>query len=231
LEIVNKRSVFYTELAYVFGLLTLAVGTALMTKGDFGVSMIVAPAYLLHLKLSQIVPFFSFGMAEYCLQVVILLLTVIAVRKFKPYYLFAIITAVLYGVVLDGAMLLVSFIPFSGIASRLVTYILGLCFSGAGVSLMFHTYITPESYELFVKEISDKFKLNITVFKTCYDCTSCVAALIMSFAFFGFGRFEGIGVGTVIVAFVNGWVIGMFTKLFERVFVFEDGTALRRFFK
>ena len=45
-----KKRIFYTELAYFLGLLILAVGTAFMERANFGVSMVVAPAYLLHLN-------------------------------------------------------------------------------------------------------------------------------------------------------------------------------------
>lgn len=65
-----KRRTFYTELAYILGLIVLAFSAALMEASDLGVSMIVAPAYLLHLKLSQAFAFFTFGMAEYTLQAV-----------------------------------------------------------------------------------------------------------------------------------------------------------------
>ena len=44
-----KRT-FYTEGAYVIGIISLAFGTALMEKADFGMSMVVAPAYLIYLK-------------------------------------------------------------------------------------------------------------------------------------------------------------------------------------
>ena len=39
-----KRT-FSTELAYVFGIVFVAWGVVLMEKADFGVSMVVAPAY------------------------------------------------------------------------------------------------------------------------------------------------------------------------------------------
>ena len=42
-----KKPVFYTELAYILGLVLLALGTALTVYGNFGVSMVVAPAYIL----------------------------------------------------------------------------------------------------------------------------------------------------------------------------------------
>lgn len=68
-----KKRTFYTELAYILGLIVLAFSAALMEASDLGVSMIVAPAYLLHLKLSQTFAFFTFGMAEYTLQAALLI--------------------------------------------------------------------------------------------------------------------------------------------------------------
>lgn len=44
---------FSTELAYVLGIVLVAWGVVLMEKADFGVSMVVAPAYLLYRWLSQ----------------------------------------------------------------------------------------------------------------------------------------------------------------------------------
>ena len=38
-----KRT-FSTELAYVFGIVFVALGVVLMKKADFGASMVVAPA-------------------------------------------------------------------------------------------------------------------------------------------------------------------------------------------
>lgn len=48
-----KRT-FSTELAYVFGIVFVALGVVLMEKADFGVSMVVAPAYLLYRWLSPV---------------------------------------------------------------------------------------------------------------------------------------------------------------------------------
>ena len=67
-----KRT-FSTELAYVFGIVFVAWGVVLMEKADFGVSMAVAPAYLLYRWLSPAWSVVTFGMAEYCLQAVLLL--------------------------------------------------------------------------------------------------------------------------------------------------------------
>ena len=84
-----------TELAYVLGLMFVAIGVVLMEKADFGVSMVVAPAYLLYRALSPTWSFVTFGMAEYCLQAVLLLVMILILRRFRLSYLFSFITAVI----------------------------------------------------------------------------------------------------------------------------------------
>lgn len=226
-----KKPVFYTELSYIFGLFILALGTAFMEAANFGVSMVVAPAYLVHLKLSQFLPFFTFGMAEYTLQAVLLILLILVLRQFRLSYLFSFVTAVLYGLILDLNMLFVALIPGESVAVRVIFYFGGMLLCAAGVSMLFHTYISPEVYELFVKEASAKYHINIDKFKTAYDCISCVVAILMSFLFFGFGHFEGVKWGTVVCALLNGWLIGCWSRLFDGKFEFADRLNWRKYFE
>ena len=223
----KKKLTFYSEAAYIAGIVLLALGTALMEQADFGLSMVVAPAYLLHLKISQYLPFFSFGMAEYTLQAVIIVLLSVVLRKFKPAYLFSFVTAVIYGFTLDGAMALVAVLPLAGTAAMTAGYILGFVLCAMCVALLFHTYIPPEAYELFVKEVSVRLGKPISVVKTIYDCCSCLVAVALSFAFFGLWHFKGVKLGTVMCAFLNGFLIGQWSKLFERLFDFKDAFKLR----
>lgn len=213
-----KRKI-YAEAAYLLGLLILAVGTALMERADFGMSMVVAPAYLLHLKLSQIFPWFTFGAAEYTLQAVLLLLMFAVLRRFRLYYLFSFVTAVVYGIMLDLVMIPSAMLPVT-LVTRTVYFVAGLLLGSLAISLLFHTYIAPEVYELFVKEVSEKYGFPIGRCKTVYDCTSCGFSVLLSFAFFGFGHFEGIKLGTVLCALINGWIIGRITVYLEKHFSF-----------
>ena len=225
-----KKTVLYTELAYVLGMVGLSLSVALMTRADFGVSMVVAPAYLLYLKLNPVLPFFTFGMAEYTLQAALLLCTILTVKKFRPYFLFSFVTAVLYGFLLDGWMLLVQRFPAESIALRCLWYVLGLGLGAVSIACFFKTYIAPEVYELLVKELALKLSKPTHRVKTVYDCVSCAVAVVMSFAFFGLWRFEGVKLGTVICALVNGWLIGRFTALYEKGFDFRDGLPWRKYF-
>ena len=229
----TPKKVFSTELAYFFGIFALAIGTSLMTTADFGVSMVVAPAYILHLKFSQALPFFSFGMAEYSLQAILLLFTAAVMRRFKWSYLFSFITAVFYGITLDGCLFLVRFLTAdlsNTLFLRLLFYVVGLLFCSVGVSFFFHTYISPAAYELFVKELSERLHINIHKFKTGYDCVSCLISILLSFLFFGLWHFEGVKLGTVLCALINGFLIGKCTAFLDRRWRFEDKFPLRGFF-
>ena len=219
-----------SELAYVLGLVILALGTALMERADFGMSMVVAPAYLLHRKLSQVWPFFSFGMAEYVFQAFLLILLCLVMGHFKKGYLFSFVTAVVYGLTLDAVMAAVALIPGFGLASRILFYLLGMVLCSLGVAFLFHTYIAPEAYELFVKELSARHHWPIDRVKTVYDCVSCLIGVALSFAFFGFGHFEGVKLGTIFCALINGTVIGIISRWLEKRLAFGDGLGLRKFF-
>lgn len=233
-EKISKNKVgFSNELAYVVGMITVALGVAFMEKANFGVSMVVAPAYLLYLKLSETYSFFTFGMAEYTLQAVLLIIMVIVLRKFKISYLFSFVTAVLYGFTLDACMSLICGIDTQPVWVRIVLFLGGMLLCSIGISFFFHSYISPEAYELFVKEISRHIGMDINKFKTIYDCTSCLISIVMSFAFFGFGHFEGVKLGTVFCALINGSLIGVVSRFLENHFEFKDllNSNVRKFFE
>lgn len=217
-----KKINFSTELAYILGLTLIALGVVFMEKANFGVSMVVAPAYILFKFLNTFLPFFTFGMAEYVLQAFLIILLIVILRKFKIAYVLSFATAILYGLILDGLMLLGNFLPTTHFALRILYYILGMVITASGVALQFKTYLPQESYELFVKEISSCKNINIHKFKTCYDLSSLLVGIILSFTFFGFGNFVGVKLGTIICALINGFIISLFTKLYDKLFTFKD---------
>lgn len=219
------KRVFYCELAYVVGIIVLAFGTAFMERADFGMSMVVAPAYLIHLKVVRFVPFFSFGMAEYVFQAVLLAILSVILRRVKKSCLLSFVTAVIYGMILDLAIGVVGCIPFDGFLWRVFFYSAGLITCSVGVAFLFFTYFPPEAYELFVKELSQKFNMPIAKTKTLYDCCSCALGVVLSLCFFG--EFVGVKWGTVVCAVINGWLIGRISKILENKFIFRDALALR----
>lgn len=223
------KKTFYAELAYLIGLIILAFSTALMTVADFGLSMVVAPAYIVYRKVSEFWSFFSFGMAEYLLQFVLILILAVTLRRVKISYVLSFATAVLYGFLLDGILPLVSMLPSSLLVVRIAMFVVGLLLCACAISLLFHTYVPPEAYELIVKEFSTHFAWPIHRVKTVYDCVSCVTAIALSLLCFGFSRLEGVGIGTIFCTICNGTLIAAFTRFFEKHFDFRDRFALRKY--
>lgn len=172
---------------------------------------------------------FTFGMAEYCFQTLLIVALAIGMKKIQKKFLISFVTAFLYGTILDAVMKIIGLIPGEGWGLRIVFFGIGMFLCAGGVSLLFHTYIAPEAYELVVKEISGKFHKNISVVKTIYDCCSCTIAIFLSFLFFGFGHFEGVKLGTVLCALVNGSIIGAGGKYLEKHFEFVDNLKIRKF--
>ena len=118
----KEKSVFYSEASYFIGILVLVLGTALMEKGDFGMSIVVALAYLIHLKVSEYLPWFSFGMSEYIFRALLLALLSLTVGRFKKSYILSFATVFLYGAVLDAMISLVALFLLSGLVWRIVLY-------------------------------------------------------------------------------------------------------------
>jgi uncharacterized membrane protein YczE len=206
----------------------LAFGTALTAYGNLGISMVVAPAYILHLFLSQFWPFFSFGVAEYVLQGIVLLVLILIMRKAKLSYLLSFVATILYGFCLDGAMKLTALLPVN-IYLQVVAYVIGAIICCNSLALLFSSYLPPEAYELFSKEIAAKFRKPVHKIVNFYNMGSLLVSVILSLCFFG--QIQGIGIGTVACAFLYGFVISFFQKIYNKLFVFTDKFPLRKRFE
>lgn len=226
-----KKFRFPSELAYAAGLTILALGTALMERSDLGVSMVVAPAYLIYLKLSASLPFFTFGMSEYLFQAFLLVVLALIMGRFRLSCLFSFVTAVIYGILLDLMMRLVSGAASDTMLQRMICFASGTVICAVGITLLFKTYFIPEAYEFFVKELAAKTGRQIGLVKTVYDISSLLLGVMLSFLFFGFMRFEGVKIGTLVCALVNGPLISLFSRLADRRIGFYDALPLRGFFE
>ena len=214
-----KKIKVHTTVSYLFAWILLAFGTAMQSHGGFGMSNIVTPAYVAHSYISQFLPFYTFGTAEYVSQIIVLIATMLIVRRVKASYLLSLPVAIIYGFVLDGAVALVSLLP-TGIVARVIVYLIGMLLCCAGVALLFGSRLPLASHELIVKEVAERFSYPVHKVKIAYDVTCLAIAVIASLLLFG--KLVGIGVGTVFGAFAYGPIIHLFQRIYGRVFVFVD---------
>lgn len=223
-----KKIKIYSEAAYLPAIIIMAISVSMTAAADFGVSMIVAPAYILSLK----VPFLTFGQSEYVIQALLFIAFCVAMKRFKFIYLTSFMTGIIYGAVLDLCRYLIPALnptvtPPGSMALYLrILYLAGgMILTSLAVSLFFKIYIYPEIYDLFVKGVSEKYHISTTKFKLIFDASSLALSLAMSFVLFG--RLNGIGIGTVVMTCLNGFIIGFFGKVLDRFFVFEP--AFKKF--
>lgn len=217
----SRKIKISSEIAYFAAIVLLSLAVAILSTADFGISMIVAPAYLLSLKAG----FLSFGQAEYVVQAIVFILLCIVLKRFRFVYFFSFGTCLIYGFVLD----LWRKIPFlnptatppgsMNLPLRIAMFVIGMILTSFSVALFFKTYLFPQVYDFFVKAVSCKYGIKLSRLKTIVDLSCLTASVIMTFAFFG--EIRGIGWGTLIMALLNGTVIGYFSKLLDKAFDFK----------
>ena len=221
---INKTS----ELMWIFGTVFVALGVAICSKADLGVSMIAAPAFVVYDAIKDLWSGFSVGMTEYIIQGILLIIMCIAVRHFTWKYLLAFLVAVIYGYTLDLFLMIFSSVTFDAVWLRYLMLIVGDCVTGFGVACFFRTYLPLQVYELFVAEISACFKFNITKVKRCFDFSLLIISLVLAFTLFSdfktfdwstiaHSSFHSIGLGTIITTVINSVLISAWGKLIDKI--------------
>lgn len=90
-----------------------------------------------------------------------------------------------------------------------------LCF---GIALSNRCKLPIVPTDLFPREVSDITKVPYSRIKIGFDVTCLTVTALLTF--FGLGRIEGLGIGTVAAAFTMGKGIALMGKLLDRKFVF-----------
>lgn len=207
----------YSEAAYIAANVLLALAVAMLTAVDWGISMIVAPAYLLSEKLG----FLTFGQSEYVLQALLFIVFCLLMKRMKITYFCSFFTCLLYGLVLD---LWRAWIPLfnpavtppgeMALPLRAALFVVGILLTSFSVALLFGVYLYPQVYDFFVKGIAARFGLDRAKFKTIFDLSCLTISFVMSLLFFG--KPVGVGVGTIVMAVVNGTLIGGCSRWLDR---------------
>lgn len=201
---------------WVLGNLITMLGIGFSTKSGFGLSMIGAVPYILHVYFSQFFAWFTQGTAEYVLEAILLIITCFILKKFKPSFLLTFVEAVIAGLVLDGW-----FIVLGGnsvaetLVARIIYFILGLVVTGLGIACFFNTDMPLQVYDLTVVELAKKLNKEQGKVKQIYDLIMLVIALTLSFTLTH--KLTGIGVGTIIITVCNSTIITTWSKIVRKI--------------
>lgn len=224
-----KRITKSSELLWFFGIIFVALGVSICSKADLGVSMIAAPAFVVSEAIQGFSSFFNVGVTEYIIQGLMLVGLCIIVYRFNWRYLLAFAVAVLYGYTLNFFIWLLGGVEFNTVWLRWVMLIVGDIITAFGVACFFRTYMPLQVYELFVAEISDRFKISINKVKGMFDISLLVISIALALTLFGdaasfdwktigYSSFHSLGLGTLVTTLINSPIITLMGKLIDKLF-------------
>lgn len=202
------------EAAWLLGVLLCALGVALATKANFGLSMIAAPPYIIHIFMENFFPWYSQGTSEYIWQGVLLLAMCIIVRRFRVKYLLTFVCAVIFGLAVDGFLwLLGGSAAYATLAARIAAFCISEVITAVAIACYFRTDLPLPVYELVVSEIAKCYSLNMNKVKQANDLIMLALSLILAFVLNR--SFAGIGIGTIIITLVNASLIALAGKILD----------------
>lgn len=218
-----------SELLWVMGIVFVALGVAICSKANLGVSMIAAPAFVVYEAIANFSKLLSVGVTEYIIQGLMLILMCVIIRRFNWRYLLAFAVAVIYGYTLNFFLWLMDDVDFNAVWLRWVMLIIGDVITAFGVACFFRTYMPLQVYELFVAEISSRFHFNINKTKWIFDLSLLVISVVLAFTLFGdvknfawssigYSSFHSIGLGTLVTTAINSPIISLMGKILDKIF-------------
>lgn len=218
-----------SELLWVFGTVFVALGVAICSKANLGVSMIAAPAFVIYEAIAPLSQILSVGVTEYIIQGLMLVLMCIIVRRFSWKYLLAFAVAVIYGYTLNFFLWLLGSVEFNTVLIRWIMLIIGDIITAFGVACFFRTYMPLQVYELFVAEITDRFHLNINKTKWIFDLSLLLISILLAVTLFGdvqsfdwssitHSSFHSIGLGTLVTTAINSPIISFMGRIIDKIF-------------
>ena len=207
-----KKITKFGEASWIIGNILCAIGNCLVSKSAFGLSVIIAPAFILNRKIG----FLTVGVCEYIIQGILLAICCIVIGKFKGKFIATICNILFYGACFDIVNALLSFIQPADILSRILVAAIGMLITGFAVALMLRTYIPPSAYEIFVREIAEAKGLDMAKMKLFFDASMLALTFILMFMLLGGFFIDIIGSLTVIAAFLNSVLIGFFGRILDK---------------
>lgn len=195
-------------LVLLLGLCFSSVGIVMMTKANLGTSCISSVPYVL----SLIFPL-SMGTFTTLFSLVLIAAQLLLLGKdFKPEHALQIPAAVVLGWFLDLVMPIFSFLNPQNYLAKLLTVLLGCGIVGVSIWLEVIADVVMLPGESFVRSVSNRWSLEFGTVKIWFDASMSLLSAALSIAFTG--KLLGVREGTLIAAFLVGYVARWLSKKF-----------------
>lgn len=193
----TEKTVMRGELALLMVVVLNSLGVLLMLHSGSGISAISSVPYAFR----KVMPWLTLGTWTYIFQGLLVCTLMLMRKKFVPTYLFSFVVGFVFGELMDLHELWITRLPVN-LPLRVLYFVLSyliLCF---GIALSNRCKLPIVPTDLFPREVSDITKVPYSRIKIGFDVTCLMVTALLTF--FGLGRIEGLGIGTVAAAFTMG---------------------------
>ncbi|MCG7336646.1 DUF6198 family protein [Sporosarcina sp. ACRSM] len=196
---------------FVFGLFAMGLGVALVTKSQLGTSSITSVPYVI----SMISPL-SLGLLVLLTCAFFLLIQIVILKKdFQKKQYLQLIVGPIFGLFVDLGMYLFNFVNPTSYIVKVIALLLGCIVLAYGIYLQISAKVIINPAEGLVIVIAQKLGKEFGIVKIIFDFTLIFIALAISL--YSLGSVQGVREGTIISAFLVGYIIRIFNRIAQHV--------------
>ena len=216
--ILPSKKLLIRYLIFVSGLFLMSIGIALSVQADMGISPISSLPYVLSLGMP-----ISLGLLTIILHTGFLAGEIIILkREFYLLSLLQIPVTIVFGMFIDVACMLCSWIVPQSYLMQWVVLIASCVILAIGICLQITPHVFVMASEGLMLAAFQKYGIPLEQSKIAIDVTLVTLGIIYSFA--AFSTLLGIREGTVASAILIGLFVRQFKKPVERVVKLVTGT-------
>lgn len=196
---------------YLVGLFIMTIGIAISVKSNLGVSPVSSIPYTM-----TCIWGIEMGKATILFHIVLVLIQLIILRKnFKLISLLQIPVGVVFGYFTTFCNYLVSFFPTpDNIVIRIIMVLISAAIVAIGIFLYLPTDVIPLAGEGVMSAVSQVTKIEFSKVKMAFDITMVIISGVSCLIFIH--NLGSVGIGTVIAAFLVGFILGIINKVFGK---------------
>lgn len=214
----KRNNLISRTILFVISLFIIALGVALITRANLGTSPAACPPYVLSLA-----PGAPMTMGTYmcCMQAMFVLAQIAILRRqFEPFQLFQFAASFLFGLYTDLAMILTAWVPVGTYALSWLWLITGCTVMGAGIVLEIQASLLLLPGEGIVAAISKVGHWQFHTINIINDVVMTLTGVII--AWVTIGGIEGVREGTVVSAFLVGFMVRLLKRPLKPVEVWVN---------
>lgn len=191
----------------------MSLGVAFSITSTLGTTPISSISYSLALITN-----IDIGITTFIFNAALILIQFLILRtKFHKKRLLQLINCVLFGYFTDLALYIVSFIPFDGSVSVMVIFlVLSIFLIAFGIFVYMPANIAPLPGEGCVDSVAIVTGWRFSTIKIGFDASMVIISLVMCGLWYT-NIFGAVNIGTVISAFMVGFVLRQINNLYEHI--------------